>query len=414
MRIPVVFSPLLKAKLVSSWGSCSANFPPAREIRLLLPGVLLLSAASCFLFPGSQLAAAQDSLVNPARTPAGPGQVIVQSNFGGEIFGFDIDQNGTEGLLAEAQDIGNGNVLSAVETFDQATGKIIKVVQKLTTKDDFVTLGIVGTSVGLIEHEHVKGLYVSKRTYEVLNPLSQNKYTSTWTPPIGTQHIITQVSSTQGTPESAVFAEDNSQNFIPYVFESNVSKNTFGPIVHITDSFNFGSVPPPIAFDTATNQVIMGGGDGCFGCLPIIGLVDVVKGTFSEFTGFGFGFVNGIAVDSADGVFCTTTEDDAAVEFYHLSTHGGFEVILPGSGGQQISSGGDVEFDPINKLFFVAQQYSSTSPSGSAIYVYDTNGNLKETMNGFSFLVTQHIALHPGNRSGFVDGPTGQLQSFTY
>jgi len=368
----------------------------------------------------SDRAAAQDSPTGVvsselAHPRAGAGTIIVKTEFGGEIFGFDIDQNGTEGLLSEAQDLSDGNVLSAVETFDQATGKIIKVVQKLTTKDDFITLGIVGTSTGLVEHEHVKGIYVSSRTYEVLSPLSKNIYTSTWTPPIGTKHIITQVSSTQGSPEAAVFAYDNSGNFIPYVFESNVAKNTFGPIVSITDSYNFGSVPPPMAFDTTTSQAILGGGDGCFGCRPEIGLVNLVTGAFSEFVGTGFGFVNGIAVDSADGIFCTTTEDDANVEFYHLSNELGFTVILPGSGEQQFYSGADVEFDPINKLFFVAQPNSSSASSGSSIYVYDPQGNLKETINGFSFLVTQHIALHPSNRTGFVDGPTnGELQSFTY
>jgi hypothetical protein len=350
------------------------------------------------------------SVANSAKI--GPGEVVVKSEFGGEIFGFDIDQNGTEGLLAEANVDGNG---TAVETFDQSTGKILKVVSKLTTADDFIALGISGSSVGLVEHEHVKGIYVNKRTYNILNPLSKNAFTGTWKPPIGKEHIITEVSHTQGSPEAAIFAYDNSDNFIPYVFESNVAEDTFGPIVHITDSYNFGSVPPPIAFDTTTNQVIMGGGDGCFGCLPVIGLVDVVKGTFSEFTGVGYGFVNGIAVDSADGIFCTTTEDDAGVEIYNLADQSGFEVFLPGSGEQQYYSGGDVEFDPINKLFLVAQQYSSSGGSGSAIYVYDTNGNLQETMNGFSFLVTQYVALNPANRTGYVNGPTiSELQSFTY
>ena len=347
------------------------------------------------------------------QPPIGPGKVVVKAQFGGDIFGYDIDQNGTEGVLSEAI-VGGGN-LAAVETFDQTTGKILKVVKKLTNGDDFITLGVVGTSVGLVEEEHVKGIYVSSRTYNVLNPLSKNAFTGSWKPPIGKKHIINQVTSTQGSAEAAVFAFDNSGNFIPYVFESNVAQNTFGRVVHITDSYNFGSVPPPMAFDTVTNQAILGGGDGCFGCLPVIGLADLVKGTFNEFTGFGFGFVNGIAVDSADGIFCTTTEDDAAVEFYTLATQTGFEVTLPGSGGQQFYSGGDVEYDPVNKLFFVAQQYSSSAPSGSTIYVYDINGNLQETMNGFSFLVTQHITLHPGNRSGFVDQPlNGELQSFTY
>jgi len=234
---------------------------------------------------------------NPA---AGPGSIIVHSKFGGQIFGFDIDQNGTEGVLSEAQDLTNGNILAAVETFDQATGKILSVVTRTQTQDDFVTLGVVGRSVGLIEHEHVVSFLNVQRTFGVINPLTANKFTGRWTPPIGTKHLINQVSRTQGASNAAVFAEDNSGNFTPYAFSSNVAANTFGPVIHIQDSFNFGSVPPPMAYNTVTNQAILGGGDGCFGCLPVIGLASLGKGTFTEFTGIGFGFVNGIAVDSTD------------------------------------------------------------------------------------------------------------------
>jgi hypothetical protein len=355
---------------------------------------------------------------NPA---AGAGTIIVHSNFGGQIFGFDIDQNGTEGVLSEAQDLTNGNVLAAVETFDQATGKILSIVTRTQTQDDFVTLGVVGRSVGLIEHEHVVSFLNVQRTFGVINPLTANKFTGRWTPPIGTKHLINQVSHTQGTSNAAVFAEDNSGNFIPYVFSSNVAANTFGPVIHIQDSFNFGSVPPPLAYNIVTNQAILGGGDGCFGCLPVIGVADLGKGTFTEFTGIGFGFVNGIAVDSADNIACTTTEDDASVEFYDLGTQTGFTVVLPNSGEQQFFSGADVEFDAVHKLFLVAQPNSSSS-TGSSIYVYDTSGNLHETLNGFSFsnafnVVPAHIALKPSNRTGFVDGPSAsvaEIQSFTY
>ena len=355
---------------------------------------------------------------------AGAGSIFVHSKFGGQIFGFDIDQNGTEGLLSEALDLSGGNVLAAVETFDQATGKILDVLGATRTQDDFVTLGIVGTSVGLVEHEHEVSFLHLQRTFHTVNPLSGNKFTGVWTPPIGSKHIIepTGVSRSQGVTNVAVFVYDNSGNFIPGVFSSNVAANTFGPVVQITDSDNFGSVPPPMAYDSTTNQAILGGGNGCFGCLPVIGLVDLTSGTFSEFSGVGFGFVNGIAVDSADGIFCTTTEDDASVEFYTLATQSGFSVVLPGSGEQQFFSGADVEFDPTNKVFLVAQPNSSSAPSGSTIYVYDINGNLKETINGFSFsnafnVVPAHIAIKPGNRSGFVDGPSAgvtEIQSFTY
>ena len=362
-----------------------------------------------------------------AGSPPAAGQTFVHSLFGGQIFGFDIDQNGSEGILAESKLLSNGDILSAVETFDQATGHILDVVQLTQpshAQDDFVTLGVVGNSVGLFEHEIVANGFVTRRTFSTLNPLGSNRITGAWTPPIGTQHIImpTGVSRSQGVPNVAVFAYDNSDNFIPYVFSSNVANNTFGPVVMITDSTNFGSVPPPIAYDSVTNQAVLGGGTGAFDTRPVIGVVNLTAGTFSEFEGIGFGFVNGIAMDSADGIFCTDTEDDASVEFYDLSTQTGFTVVLPGSQGQQQFSGADVEFDPINKLFLIAQPDSSSAPSGSTIYAYDIHGNLQETINGFNFsntfnVVPAHIALHPSLRSGYVDGPNQgvtEIQSFTY
>jgi len=362
---------------------------------------------------------ANDFQPNPA---AGAGKIIVHSKFGGEIFGWDIDQKGTEGILSEAVTMSNGNILAAVETFDQTTGKILSVVSRTETQDDFVTEGVVGSSVGLVEHEHEISFLHLQRTFDVINPLSANKFTGKWTPPIGTQHLISEVSRTQGTANNAIFAYDNSGNFIPYVFSTNVAANTFGPVIHILDSLNFASVPPPLAYNTVTNQAILGGGDGCFGCFPVIGLADLGAGTFTEFTGIGFGFVNGLAVDAADGIACTTTEDDAGVEFYDLTTQTGFTVTLPRSGGQQFYSGADVEFDPRHKLFLVAQPNSSSSPSGSSIYVYDTNGDLKETLNGFNFsnafnVIPAHIALNPSKRSGFVDGPDSgvtEIQSLKY
>jgi len=383
-------------------------------------------AATALMVVNSALAFGQANQFKP-NPSAGPGQILVHSKFGGQIFGFDIDQNGTEGLLAESKQLANGNVLAAVETFDQATGTIIKVVeltQPTHAQDDFITMGVVGNSVGLVEHENVSRGFVTSRTFNVLNPLSSNMLTGGWTPPIGPQHIIMPggVSRNQGVPNVAVFAYDNSDNFIPFVFSSNVAENTFGPVVMITDSNNFGSVPPPIAYDSVTNQAVLGGGTGEFGRRPIIGVVDLTAGSFSEFEGIGFGFVNGIAVDSADDIFVTDTEDDAGVEFYNLSTQTGFEVTLPNSQGQQQFSGADVEFDPVNKLFLIAQPDSSSAPSGSTIYVYDIHGNLQETINGFSFsntfnVIPIHIALHPSQRSGYVDGPNSgvtEIQSFTY
>jgi hypothetical protein len=111
---------------------------------------------SCLLFffliavalLGSQRFLAAQNWPNP---PKGPGKITVAPKFGGQIAGYDIDQNGTEGLLSEQKTLSNGNILSAVETFDQKTGKIVKVIRKGVTQfDDDIVIGIVGTSTGIV------------------------------------------------------------------------------------------------------------------------------------------------------------------------------------------------------------------------------------------------------------------------
>ena len=160
----------------------------AMEIPTMRYSRRITAALLPLLFATPTLTIAQS---DPPATP-----VIVHSKFGGQIFGFDIDQNGTEGVLSEALSQSNGNILAAVETFDQKTGKILNVLAKTQTQDDFVTLGVTGTSVGLIEHEHVIKLLDVVRTFQVINPLSGNKITGKWTPPLGTTHLLDQVSNT--------------------------------------------------------------------------------------------------------------------------------------------------------------------------------------------------------------------------
>ena len=393
---------------------------PIMNLRnLSLVDVFAVSALICLACP-----LAVEAQLAP---PVGPGTTIVHSQFGGQIFGFDIDQNGTEGVLSEAQDIAGGKVLSAVETFDQATGKILKVVRKLQSKDDFLTMGISGTSLGLVEREHVKGIYVVKRIYEVLNPLSANKFTSTWTPPLASDDILIGTSRNQSSTTTAVLAFENGGDDHTFVFGSNIGANTAGPFVTLTDPVFFFSDAPQVAYNSKTNQAVVVASTGAVGGPPpVIAQVDLTTGKVTEFNGlpgpfpFREGFVNGLAVDSADGIACTTTELDFSVEFYNLKKKTGFAVTLPGA-TSQLQSGSDVEYDPINKLFFVAQSVSSTG-QGSSIQVYDTKGNLVESLDGFNFsnsfnVVFTHIALNPSNRSGYVDGPDSgvtELQAFTY
>ena len=387
---------------------------------MLTPAVLL-----CVCFAGLTPSASRAGESNPA---AGSGSVIVQSEFGGQIFGFDIDPNGNEGVLSESMSLPGGNYLAAVETFDQTTGKIIRVISMTETQDDFVTLGVFN-SIGLIEHEHVVSFLNVVRKFQVIRPLAANQFNGGWTPPIDQQHLVAKVSGARtavspavGPSNSAVYVMDNTGSFTPLVFTSNVASNTFGPVIAITDQDFTSGGDPGFAYDYRANRAVLGHAMLGNPFVPgFIATVNLTTGAFSKFRGVGLGDVNGLAVDPSTGTVCTTTEIDFSVEFYNLATHTGFAQPLPGA-VNQFFSGADVEFDPVHGLFLVAQPHSSTAQSGSSIHVYDKSGNLIESLNGFNFsnagnVIPAHIALKPSQRSGFVDGPdpgVTEIQSFTY
>ncbi|HEY2714538.1 MAG TPA: hypothetical protein VGI60_18660 [Chthoniobacterales bacterium] len=364
---------------------------------------------------------AADATLASERPAVGPTGVIVQSQFGGQIFGFDIDQAGKEGILCEAQTLDSGDTLAAVETFSQTTGAIIRVLKKIQKNDDFLGLGVVGNYVGLVEREHEVSFLNVVRSYLTVNPLTANKFTGTWTPPLGADHMLSNVSRNQGVPDIAVYAQDTNSTFRPFIFASNVAANKFGPVITLTDE-DFVNTLPALAYDSATNQAILGAPKLGNPFVPgWIATIDLTTGTFNKFASVGDGDVNGMAVDPESGTVCTTTEIDFSVEFYDLATQTGFTEILAGA-PNQFYSGADVQFDPVNKLFLVAQPNSSTTFSGSSIHVFDLDGNLIESVNGLSFsnagnVVPAHIALNPRKQVGFVDGPDAgvtQIQSFTY
>jgi hypothetical protein len=355
----------------------------------------------------------------PRHAPIGPGNVVVHSALGGFILGYDIDQTGTEGILSEALTLGDGKANVAVETFDQKTGKLIKILsQQSDSKNDFVTLGIFGNHVALTEFEHVTDFFVDKRVYATSNPINSNRFTAKWTPPFQKAvDIITSMSASQGFPSAAVLGFENTANdFSSYVFSANVGANTFGPVIKVNDQVFDWNHSPALAMNNATNQAVLGSSNGCFGCTTVIGMVDLATGKLTEFEGLGFGIINGIAVDSATGIACTTTEDDFSVEFYDLAKQAGIIVVIPGA-TNQAQSGQAVAVDPIHKLFLVGQEFSSTAPRGSSIQVFDEQGNFVESLNGFDLPASPaYMALHPSKRAGYVivTPDLTTLQSFTY
>ena len=142
----------------------------------------------------------------------------------------------------------------------------------------------------------------------------------------------------------------------------------------------------------------------------------MATGAEHPFNGLGFGYINGIAIDSAAHIACTSTEIDFSIQFYDLTTQTGFKVPIPGA-VSQAQSGQDVQFDPLNHLFLIGQVFSSAAPSGSSILVFDEQGNFVESVNGLQLPASPvRIALIPAQRTGFVlTAPNlTTLQSFTY
>ena len=360
-------------------------------------------------------AAAQSLSADPPEALVKP--VEVHTALGGFILGYDVDPFGKLGILAEAKTLDDGMHDVAVETFDARSGQILKVVtQQLDSKNDYAALGIVGSHTGLVEFEHVSNLFVDQRLYDVLDPLSAGAFTGAWTPPLTVNDIIGSVSNSEGLSQTAVLAFHNGGNFPTLVFGSNVAANSFGPVATLTDVNFANNHAPVMALDSSHNRAILGSlGPNAFGP-PRIGKVDLATGAFTQFTGVGIGYVNGLAVDTEAGIACTSTEIDFRIEIYDLATQTGFAVPLH-KALSQAHSGQDVQLDPIHKLFLVGQPISSTAPTGSSVQVFDEQGHFLEAINGLQLPASPaKIAIAPHRRIAFVvkSPDLTSLQSFVY
>src|SRR5262249_44629805 len=130
-----------------------------------------------------------NSAANAARTPAthhpvGLGQLLTTKDKV-QIFGFDINQSGNDGVLASGGYQGNTFVVS-VETFDQDTGAITKsFATRDSARNSYGVDGIFSGDVGLITHYIVPaGQIYAKRKYDLMDPVTLNKFTGEWTPPV--------------------------------------------------------------------------------------------------------------------------------------------------------------------------------------------------------------------------------------
>lgn len=347
--------------------------------------------------------------------PAGAAS-SVHSALGGTILSYDIDVNGATGVLTEYVPHGDTNDV-AVETFDQATGAILKVVKEaLDTKSDYVVIGAAGDGTALVEYEHVSDLFVDKRQYRTMIPLGRGKLNGKWTPPkMGKNDIIIGFDSPRGSNLAAVMAFRNGGDDHTTVFTTDLAANTSGERFKIKDPFYDFNDIPQMAFDPNRNLIIVAASNGCPQCVGHYAFIDMTTKQVSHSNVPGFGLVNGIAADTEDTIVCDATEIDFSIGFHNYVTHAGFRVTLKGA-TNQIQSGTTVAFDSVNKLFLIGQPHSSTGPN-SSIQVYDPAGNWVKSIDNLHLVSSSaRIALNPATRTGFVVSSVdaSELQAFNY
>jgi len=356
-----------------------AAIPVAASISLCSVALSAQTAAARPARPGIPPSEADVDHAAPA------GGLIVHPQFGGQILGYDIDPGGTEGLLSEYVDLPNGTVLAATETFDQSTGKIIKVVAQTQTQDDFVTLGVFG-KLGLVLHQHA-----GQNRFPVLKPLDSNRFNARWTPPIMPGYRLWSISAGQGGANVAAIQSSDPNSEISSVFRSNLAQNSFGPQISLAPINSHGLFYQPlIALDTNTREAVLADSLGCPEpvCVTTIALVNLGTGNIRTFSaGLGIGGVDGLAVDPSTGIAVTTTLIDQGVEFYDLDNETGFEVQIPNA-GNALQAGLDVAFDRPQKVFLVEQYSSTGNPNDPQprVYVYDESGNVTDTITGLQRL----------------------------
>ncbi|HEY1882469.1 MAG TPA: hypothetical protein VGG51_05450 [Candidatus Cybelea sp.] len=399
------------------------------SISIILFGVSGLTA--CASSSGAGFGAPAN-LARPASASGG-GSLgpVLRTSDGGQIFGFDIDQSGNDGVLASI-----GATKISVQTFDTTTGKITRTFGGVTGKrvgkgNDYVVDGIFAGDAGLVDYQKagIPGQTPAKDRYQLLAPVTKRHFTGRWKPPVKLFNVLAWAPN-QSTATSVVFGYQREGSDSPKLLVSDVSQESFGKVIALDPNQFSLETLPQLAQDTVNERAVMASSPS-FGAAggppPVLSEIDLKTGkVLSQFSGVDCpglercGYANGIAYDSATGVACTTTELDAGVEFYKVAKQTGLREALPND-ASQLNSGAYVAVDPMQRLFLIAQPFSSTSGSGSSIQVYAENGDFVESINGFDFtdagslVIPVRISIDPNSRAGWVNGPgSNQLQEFSY
>src|ERR1051326_4534350 len=219
-----------------------------------LISALLLSSAIGLAGGVGAAPAGKHRIGHPIRL----GKVLTTKD-GGQIFGFDIDQDGDDGVLASAQTIDSqGDVLVSVETFNQDTGKITKSFAKYQgMRHEYSVDGIFAGDVALVTHYVTpEGTIYAKRRYEVMNPVTAQQFTGAWTPPIKNVDVV-MAAPNQATSTSVLFVIELKNQDKPDLVVTDIAANTISNTIHLDPNLFGGANGPQLGQFTAGNAAVL-------------------------------------------------------------------------------------------------------------------------------------------------------------
>jgi hypothetical protein len=336
--------------------------------------------------------------------------------------GFGIDQHGNHGFITSGQQLANGMVLTSLETFDQSTNAILKTVGSTKNALYFTNgWGIWGGGVGLF------GLFDLKtfaNAYNLLN-LANGTVGAAWTPPSPDTLQIGEGAANQANDHAAFLAYDISapSNSTAWrLFTSDITKNTFGPIIDLSPTVTGMGLPvfDGIGQNTAMNQASTPATDFFNFCgPPTIVTANLGTGTLSSLPGVTSGFAYGMAVDSTTNIAVVPTICDGLAGIYDLGKKTGIAVNPKGSVNLYPAideTRGLIVMDQV-----VPADFGLNNNAMSSAVVMDEHGKVLANIEQFFFFNTfltigaNNLQLNPRTRTAYTLGPGQQeLEPFSY
>jgi len=192
--------------------------------------------------------------------------VVLSTSDGGQIFGWDIDEGAADGVLASAQDVPKG-VRISMQTFDQTTGAIVSTFARDSgPRSSYGVDGVFAGDVALVTHYVVprRSIY-AKRLYEVMNPVTGEEFTGSWTPPVNDFDVL-QDGDDQSTTTSVLYGIELHRDDDPALVVSDIAADTSTLIELDSNVYRDGTTV--MAQDTATNQAVLASSNGAVGGPP--------------------------------------------------------------------------------------------------------------------------------------------------